>query len=195
MPREVSSEEIQNALSNTDNANVIKSVTLQYRNALSFDERRTCGLHALWRTLQKHDPTVPSRRDSSRPCNQKFTTSLYRHLHWECLRELKRKRSRHRGPLVTETLTDGLVAPEVARSGIEEYVALLPNARQREAIRLRFFHGYTYDELAEYFGKAKETARLLVFRAVKNLRKICLCRGGVLSNDLQSNLNKEKVHV
>src|SRR5262245_39037708 len=65
-----------------DNRNVIAAVLKQYVGKIPHDELESCGMTAMWRTLQYHQPDHPSR--------QKFTTSLHRFAKWECLRELRR---------------------------------------------------------------------------------------------------------
>src|SRR5262245_45103905 len=80
--RDVSNAEFEAALADRDNQNIIKGVTSRYKKQLDADDLYTCGLNALWRALQSHDPAY----------EQKFTTTLFRFVHWECRRELRSRR-------------------------------------------------------------------------------------------------------
>lgn len=43
--------------------------------------------------------------------------------------------------------------------------------RQREGLSLKFEHGHTYPEIAEIMGISVESARTIIYRALKELRK------------------------
>lgn len=78
--KQIPNIEFETAYQNIDNKKIINSFYKKYRKRLSVDEIKSCGLIALWKCLQCHDSS-----------KQKFTTSLYRFMTWECLQELKKK--------------------------------------------------------------------------------------------------------
>lgn len=82
--RFVSNEEIEKALKNPDVLAIMKSECLKYRKVLDEHQRKSAGMTGLWRTLQYH---IEGK-------GLKFTTNLYRYLHFELRRELK-KQSKH----------------------------------------------------------------------------------------------------
>lgn len=75
--RKISNEEFETAYSNIDNKKIINSFLKKYSNVLSYEDIYSCGMIALWKCLQLHDNT-----------KQKFTTSLYRFMTWECMQNI-----------------------------------------------------------------------------------------------------------
>lgn len=68
---------------------------------------------------------------------------------------------------------DFLIAAETEaenRGALNEAMKTLSN-RQREGLSLKFEHGYSYPEIAEIMGISVESARTIIFRALKELRK------------------------
>lgn len=81
--RIVSNEEMQKALKDPKIKGMISIESMKYRKQLDRDQIKSSGLIALWRTLQYHDEK-----------KSKFTTNLYRFLHWEFRRELQKNNSK-----------------------------------------------------------------------------------------------------
>lgn len=75
--RVITNEEFNIAYANEDNIKLINSFNKKFRT-LSFEEITTCGMLALWRALQDHDPL-----------QGKFTSSLYNFMRWECLKQIQ----------------------------------------------------------------------------------------------------------
>ena len=50
--------------------------------------------------------------------------------------------------------------------------------RQREGLSLKFEHNHTYPEIAEIMGISIESARTMIYRALKDLRK-CIESNGL----------------
>ncbi len=50
--------------------------------------------------------------------------------------------------------------------------------RQREGLSLKFEHNHTYPEIAEIMGISIESARTMIYRALKDLRK-CIENNGL----------------
>lgn len=75
--RVITNDEFNIAYKNEDNIKIINSFSKKFKN-LTFEEITTCGMLAVWKTLQDHDTT-----------KGKFTNSLYRFMYWECLKQLE----------------------------------------------------------------------------------------------------------
>ena len=152
-----------------DNVNIIRKVTAKYASVIHSDDLRTCGLNALWRTLQCHDPKY----------NQKFTTSLYRFVEWECQRELRRRRTKVLSLTVPleqaaphEVTEDSLPSADVEL--VREAISML-DEQDRELVELRFRDEIILDDLASHF----ECSRTTIDRRIERvLDKIVELLGG-----------------
>lgn len=159
--RAVSDAELRQALADENNQRLIRSVTRTYARQLSEEQLENCGMHAVWRTLRKH------RHDH--PSGQKFTSSLYRFVHWECKKELGRVRGRRK-------MTSLEVAPEpTCRAPREEIAELLscleqlPD-QQQTLLRQYYLSEMSLEKVGQLHGVSIETARLLIGRAERELR-------------------------
>lgn len=155
----VSNEEFETALNNKDNALLIYSITNKYRG-LDAETKRECGLTALWRALQKFDASY----------GQKFTSSLYRFVHWECRRflaKVKNKRTFVRvGPIEQEDVSE-LENAEF----VERYMKLLP-AYNREIIQAYYFEDKSLTEIGRLFKMNKAKVRLKLDESMKMLKRL-----------------------
>ena len=84
MSKQISNEEFNLAYINKDNINTIKKVTSKYWRQIDADDLEECGLQGLWNCLRSHEEGH----------NQKFTTSLYTFVNWECLRKLQKQKKK-----------------------------------------------------------------------------------------------------
>lgn len=165
--REVSDEELQVALKNPNNRAIIKKVGRYYRSVLSYDESYSCGLIALWKTLAKHDPNR----------GQKFTTSLYRFMKWECLRLISRSKA-NRWKLSQEITEDVLRKSNGVSNKSEtlEYVREVMGylrEHDRNLINAYYVEGHTIEEIALSMEVAKESARQQLISAFDRLKELC----------------------
>lgn len=166
--RQVSNQEFETALKNTDNVNIMRSVCRKYGNILSCDDLRSCRLQALWRTLQSHRAEF----------GQKFTTSLHRFTHWECLREvarLQRWRERHSNLWLDDSdeVDKDAFEEREEKSFVGECLGLLPEQWQEDIIRDYYFDSYTMEEIGQRNGYSKESARQKINKAMASLKEIC----------------------
>ncbi len=171
--REISNEEFNAALANEDNIRIIRSVTSGYANVLSKEDRESCGMIALWRTLQYYQPQY----------NQKLTTSLVRFVRWQCDSELLRQKPkkyefRPRIPMDQyceefdgEPPTMGEYAESLEH--IRERMKALPEIEQL-VVEQYYFKRMTMDQVGQANGYSKETAREKINKAVANLKSLCL---------------------
>lgn len=155
----MTNEEFAAAYCLEDNRRVIAKALKAYERSLSEDDLLECGMVALWRTLQKHRPEL----------GQKFTTSLYRFVNWECLnlvRRAKREKVVYLPEVVAEVVDNS--------SGIEEYLSRLTSA-DRDLVRWYYLEGHTIVEIGRRIGLSKEATRKRIGRAFQNLRDIARC--------------------
>lgn len=168
----VTNDQINAALAVDDNVNIIRKVTAKYASTIHQDDLKTCGLNALWRTLQCHDPSY----------NQKFTTSLYRFVEWECQRELRRRRTKVLSLTVPldqasphEVAEDCLPSEDVEL--VREAISML-DEQDREIIRFHFLEGHSLRDAVRRFGFSKQTARKKKQEALQKLRERLIGQAG-----------------
>lgn len=167
--KNVTNEEFTVALADTNNTNIIRSVCNGYRNILSEDELHSCGLNALWRTLQYHRPEY----------NQKFTTSLYRFIDWECKREVRRVKNSRKYVVASlseqgyDQLSTGDLCEKPEVLHLRECISLLPEEWQRTVIRQYYLDNRTMEEIGVINGYSKEAARQKINKAMASLKDIC----------------------
>lgn len=146
-----------NAYENKDNQQIIKSVLSKYRGRLTEETLKSCGLNALWRCLQQHDEKYTT----------KFTSSLWRFVHWECKKELKTlARSKFR----PQELTD--IAEEVPLDNLFDDISSILDQEQAKIVKLRFLEGMTLKEIGNTFGVTKEAVRLKLKKALNQIKKL-----------------------
>ena len=170
--RIVTNDQINAALAVDDNMNIIRKVTARYSSAIHPDDLRTCGLNALWRTLQCHDPSY----------NQKFTTSLYRFTEWECQRELRRRRTKVLSLTVPlEQAAPDDVADECLPSTdiemVREAISAL-DEQDREIIQFHFIEGHSLRDASRRFGFSKQMARKKKQEALRKLKERLVGQAG-----------------
>jgi RNA polymerase sigma factor (sigma-70 family) len=167
--REVNNEEFRLAQENKDNQNIIWKELNQYKGLLSSDDLKSCGLQALWRALQYHDSTF----------SQKFTTSLYRFVHWECRRELRRQNNLKKNTVSIHLVGD--IPKKEDSNGAEhrEKMTFLQDCMRRLSNEHRtlleeyYLQRWTYDDMAKLHNCSKESIRGKLNIAVGRLRELC----------------------
>jgi len=170
--RDVTTEQLEEALKIEDNRNIMRKVTSRYAALLHPDDLYTCSLYALWRTLQCHDPSY----------NQKFTTSLFRFCEWECKRELRKNSTKVLSmtvPLEQASQSDvGEESfPTVDDEWIREAVDQL-NDEDREIVQFYFLESRSLREVSAKFGWSKQMARKRKNEAMKNLKERLMAQEG-----------------
>lgn len=163
--RVVSDDQFKTAMSTGDNVNIIRKVTSRYASVIHPDDLYTCGLNALWRTLQCHDPKY----------NQKFTTSLYRFVEWECQRELRKKRTKVLSMCVPlEQATQENISCETIPSTDHEFVQETisqMDPEDQEIIRFCLLEGRSLRDASRKFGYSKQVARRRKNDALRRLKE------------------------
>lgn len=149
------------AMRNQDNKSIIRKVTNRYISSISKDELNRCGWHGLWKALSYH-------QDGR---GQKFTTSLYRFVDWECKRLLKRsnfsKNISLEGAKIDIPYSEGREDIEHLR----ECLKLLPK-NESELVDMKYFREMTLEEIGAVYGYTKENARQKLARVMEKLHKI-----------------------
>lgn len=160
MSRSVSNDEFESAAKDPNNRGIIRFVCNQYK-FLSQDILITCGLNGLWKCLENHDPKA----------GNKFTTSLYRFVKWQCV-DQARIHNNNRYVELREDIIDE--SPAVLDCMIvHEYMEKLPYLH-RKVIYGKFFEGKNGQEIAKDLGCTRENVRQLLNRAISSLREMHL---------------------
>lgn len=178
----VSNDEMMAALNNPDYRDLIASETLKYKGQLDEHQRESAGMTALWRALGYYKPL------------QKFTTSLWKFIHWECRRELRKERRRTGHGLVTRVMGDisdmpeQMAPPTTAEATQEDPSTKLKKERLEEVgevmrrylpmsvetvVKQHFFDNRTVEEIGQINGCSQETARQRLTFGLTRLKEIC----------------------
>lgn len=170
--RVVSDQEFADAYENKDNRSIIKKVCNGYRKVLPEDSREDCGMVGLWRALQYHRGEF----------NQKFTSSLYRFVDWECKREFRklygRKRYRQTVSFVQWTpdaeQATCVVHDLTIKEDLEHLQACMDKLHpdDREILKQYYFKDLTMTEIGFRRSFSKECARDRIEKALQNLRRV-----------------------
>ncbi len=156
--KHVTDEEFEKAYKNPDNKNIIRTVTKKYSNKLSEDCQKSCGMHGLWRCIQKHDDKY----------GRKFTTSLFLHVDWECKRELGILNRKSFSSFLGEKDNE-VASPSVSGDAMDILDTLTEN--QKEIMYQRFYENRTLQEIGEKQGYSKEAARQNINKIISRLRE------------------------
>lgn len=157
----------------SNNRNIIKKVTSKYRNYLHEDDLVSCGLQALWRTLQCHDDSY----------GQKFTTSLYRFCEWECQREIRNHRRKANGKTVSisviprENLEN--IYFQKAPKNFDEIIEIL-ETKEKEIIFDFFKQGKNFTEISRELGISKSIVKRKISKLIKKLKTHYINRESLL---------------
>lgn len=157
--REISSEELEAAINNRDNINILKKMGMAYSNRLSPDELKNCADLAIWKTLQSHKNNR----------GQKFTSSLVNFFKWECLlviNFLNRHRAEEMGNVEPEWDSSG----DTAHEEVKDLLSLL-NDKEQQIIKDRYIDGMSMRDVAQKHGMSRQWARILCMRGFKKIRE------------------------
>lgn len=134
---------------------LLTNLTRHYSNALSSDVLQAVGDMALWRCLQNHDPKYGSN----------FNTSLYRFVHWECLRAIGEQRPSGMAILGEVEIPGESMSIHMI---LDDYLGLL-DTRDRRIIEARFLENCTFAEIAQREGFSKQGIKDIVDRSISTM--------------------------
>lgn len=132
---------------------LITSLTKQYANVLSSDALVAAGDIALWRCLQNFDPQF----------GQRVSSSLYRFVHWECLRAIQENPKRPVVPMVEDV--EGKAESVAIRMILNDYLSIL-TVKARRIVEAKFLENRTFAEIARIEGYSKQGIKNIVDRSV-----------------------------
>jgi RNA polymerase sigma factor (sigma-70 family) len=155
----ISDEEFLNAYNDPDSRRIINSISRRFARRLSPDDLESCAQVGVFRCLRQHDPN-----------KQRFTTSLYRFVTWECLTALRSAGPQPHIPLQVD-VAESPSGDDATH--IHECISLLRDPYDRDLVRRRYLEGQSYTAIAREIGKGRETARRHVGRATARLASIC----------------------
>ncbi len=155
MVRTISDKEYEDALANESNRKVMHKAGNKFASLLTEEQLHTCSLYALWRALQNHDSSY----------GQRFTTTLWRFMHWECGKEVRRPKMRVGLPRPKTVVSEEIIY-------VNELIDFLEPSQQR-LIREYYLEGLSAREIGLRHGCCRETARKRVNKAMAALRERC----------------------
>jgi RNA polymerase sigma factor (sigma-70 family) len=139
----------------------LSGFTGRFRNVLNSDVLDYCGDLAIWQCLQKHDSTYDT----------KFTTSLYKFVEWQCLREYRRQRSILNNHEEQQEMT--VMYDYDTSMMLVEYLSLLSD-RDRRIVESRFLYNNTLLEIAQQEGCTKQGIHYILKQAMRKMKRAAL---------------------
>lgn len=156
---EVTDEIFETALTDENNRRIISKVCRKYYGRLSKEELTSRSYIALFNCLRKHDPLR----------NVRFTSSLYRHVVWECHKAIRDTIRHPPPPLPKEDHLFYVESREVRY--VQECLAILPDA-YATIIRNYYFDRMTFREIGIVSGCTAPAAMRRLRRAEKAFRRL-----------------------
>lgn len=172
MLREITPKELEAAYLNKDNRKIIQKVTGKFVRQIDSHELEDCGTDALLKCLRYHDYE-----------KQKFTSSLYKFVLWECLRKLEENKRciktvsisnlRNRNSEETGYIDYNIAQEE---SNYTEQASILKcldelQSNERSLLVDYYYEKQSLQKIGEVRGYSKETARKKILKAVETLKQ------------------------
>lgn len=156
----VSESELQQAIADKDNQGIIKKVCSHYAHLLSPEALKACGDMAVWRCLQSHQTG-----------RQKFTSSLYYFVGWECQREIRDSRHRELPCLSDIDNTPQEYMDPINTLIVQECLSVL-TPQEQEIVIARFVNNRTLDDIGKEFGYSRQGIKNIINRSLTAMRKV-----------------------
>jgi RNA polymerase sigma factor (sigma-70 family) len=147
-----------------DNRGIIKAVLKRYSFQLESDDLESIGMYALWKCLRYHVDGY-----------QKFTTNLYRFVHWECQRELGKKKPKEREEVYAAkrmSRQEEEYFQEKTVAEVREHMTLLPKGWMKKLLYWHFFLELPQYEMAKRCGCSPRIISMRLATAIKHLRSL-----------------------
>jgi len=171
LKKPVTNEDFNKAYTNKDNRNIIYSVLSRYAKVIDKEVLESCAQMGLWRCLGQHDDSY----------GQKFTTSLWRFVDWECKKELRKvKREKEVGATtMAAPIMDMLDSKILEKNSIEsseimhvnECLDLLPK-KDKEILYMYFFENRTMEEIGKIHGCSKQNTGQKIAKALARFKNV-----------------------
>lgn len=157
----ITNQDLDTARKNPDNKYLMQSVCACYAKILSPDTLMLCKDMALWRCLRSHKNNM----------GQVFTSSLFRFVHWECLREI----GYLKGKITTQQLTeeDRYEEDTCKKLIIDECLGRLPMLEKKVVI-LRYIEDRTLADIGQQIGYSKQGVQNILTRAISSMQKVAI---------------------
>jgi RNA polymerase sigma factor (sigma-70 family) len=161
--RHITNEEYEKAYKDRNNQNIIKAASASYTKVLDPDTLENCRMNALWRAMAYY------RSDK----NQKFTSSLWKFVLWECNKELRKTKVQLNSVQLSLLKIDCETEDQnIAKYEVQDLLLTL-SKEDRGVIESYYFQKKTMEEIGRELGITKEAARQRISRILKKLKKVC----------------------
>lgn len=155
--KEVTNEEFENAWADKNNIKLMNSVIKKYGTAFTgtpASELKSIKMIALWKCLGKHDYT-----------RQKFTSSLYRFINWECLKTIKENSKYRQNYKQIDNLTNNL-----SYNDSEEWMLVDVLNEDEYSLYSKYFkENHTLSQIADQEGLSQEWIRQKILKIKSKL--------------------------
>ena len=164
MEKTITNDEFLEAKDNLDNKRLIFSILQKYKNIFSYEELENIGNIALWKCLLKHNPNL----------GQKFTTSLYNHVMWQVLVELRNYNKDKK--YTTNTVSSGVNTSSYEQNNNLTDVKDILNTlepRYRDIVYEYYIEQRTLADISERHDIGIKTASKRIKEGISLLRDKC----------------------
>lgn len=140
----------EDAWNNVEFRKILNAATKRYSRMLDMDDVQSLHMTTLWKCLEKYKEDSP----------MSFTTYLYTQALYTTLNLLKKQGRRLKVRNIGDLNLDIITQPidNSLENNINQVLSDLKPS-ERKLIEDRFYHGMTFEEIAELNGFSKETAR------------------------------------
>lgn len=159
--RIVSNEEYIAASKNEKYSKIINSVLRNYKSSIPQEDLETCGVDGLWRCLGYH---IDGK-------GNKFTTSLWMFVTYECLRKLKKIQRDSRLHMVSLDNAEEQADTTGISNKLMDIIHVLPES-DKTLIQEYYFDKYTMKEIGDRHNCSKETVRNQIKKVIARLRHL-----------------------
>lgn len=158
---EVANKDFNQALADSNNRNILFSISNKFRNDISKEELKNRRYMALFQCMRQHDYSG----------KVKFTTSLYYHMKWQCYKALKfeaKGRLSYIPLLEHEDLVDN---SSLKNFEVDECLNMI-SEHYSKILRHYYFEDMNLREIGLANGYSHETARIKLEQAKQAFREV-----------------------
>ena len=159
--KQISDFELEQAIANPNNQTMIKKVCSFYSRLLSPSILKSCGDTAVWRCLRSH-------RDDM---GQKFTSSLFRFVHWECLREL----SNSKCSTISYIDDNASYVSDPSQTLIIQELLGTLSEEARQIVVARYIENCTLAEIGNRHNYSKQGIQNILARSIRGMKSTTEC--------------------
>lgn len=162
MKKKITNDEFNTAYIDINNKKIINKVAQKYKKYIPRDEIKTCGMMALWKSLEKFNPER----------GRKFTSFLYNMMNFECMAWLN-KDSKYKQKINKYLQSPfNFISDSINCNSYNEFndlISILPK-NLATIVELRIIYNMSFEEIGVINKFSHETARRKLKEAYDKLK-------------------------